>query len=291
MPAGIYLLVAGVQSPRAAGRSPPPPTSRSPSACWRCVGLRPAESRVRAFLLGLAILDDLIAILLIAVVFPVELQPLWLLPAAGLLGVFFLVSRLVPRRGPGVRAAVLTLLGVLVWYCTALSGVHATLAGVALGLLLPAGIAATADRVLQPVSRGVILPVFAFSASLVRLEDVTSETFGPAFWGVALALPIGKFVGILAATLIATKLIGRDADASARLTAPEVVVVGLVSGVGFTVSLLMSQLAFEESALGTSTVLGVLIGSAVAIVLSVAVVPVVAARARRAAAVASAVVV
>jgi NhaA family Na+:H+ antiporter len=181
-----------------------------------------------------------------------------------------------------VRAAALWILGVLVWYLTALSGVHATLAGVALGLLLPAGLAATADRALQPVSRGVILPLFAFSASLIRLEEVTADTLGPVFAGVALALPVGKLVGILGAGLLAGATFGRRAPQRLRL--PELLVVGLVSGVGFTVSLLMAQLAFAESAAGTASTLGVLAGSLTAIVLSVLVVPLVARRMRRSAA-------
>ncbi|MFD1720398.1 Na+/H+ antiporter NhaA [Amnibacterium endophyticum] len=278
LPAAVYLAFTG--GGEASGGWPIPTATDIAFALGLLALLgRGLPSRVRAFLLGLAILDDLIAILLIAVVFPKNLQPLLLLPAAALLGVFLLVARLTPRR-PGVRLTALVVLGVLVWYFTALSGVHATLAGVALGLVLPAGLAGRTDRALQPVSRGLILPIFAFSASLIRLEDVSGETFGPAFWGVAVGLPVGKLVGIMVATTIAVALVGRTSPS--RLTPQEIVAVGLVAGVGFTVSLLMAQLAFGEGMLGTSTTLGVLIGSAISIVLSAVFVPLIARRSRQA---------
>ncbi|MGT2426437.1 Na+/H+ antiporter NhaA [Amnibacterium kyonggiense] len=277
-PSAVYLLVAGGSEPGGW----PVPTATDIAFALGLLALlgRGLPGRVRAFLLALAILDDLVAILLIAVVFPTELVPLPLLGALVPLAAFFLAARAVPRSG--LRTIVLTALGVLVWYLTALSGVHATLAGVALGLLLPAAVATSADRALQPVSRALVLPLFAFSASLVRLDGVTPAALGPVFLGVALALPVGKLVGVVVAGLAAGAVLGRGRDD--RLRASELVVVGLVSGVGFTVSLLMAQLAFDGSQQGTAATLGVLAGSGAAIALSAAVVPVVARRTRDAAA-------
>lgn len=276
VPAGVYLLVAGSAEPGGW----PIPTATDIAFALGLLALlgRGLPNRVRAFLLALAILDDLVAILLIALVFPVDLQPLLLLPAALVLGVFVLVARTVPRRHRVLRLALLVVLGVLVWYFAALAGVHATLAGVALGLVLPPAAGAAVERALQPVVRGAILPLFAFSASLVRLEDVDGGTFGPVFWGVALGLPVGKLIGIIGVGLLARALAGREAPG--RLEAAEIIAVAVVSGVGFTVSLLMSQLAFGDGGVGPSAVLGVLLGSAAAILLSVAIVPVVAARSR-----------
>lgn len=275
-PAGVYLLLAG--GTESSGW--PIPTATDIAFALGLLALlgRGLPARVRAFLLALAILDDLVAILLIAIVFPGDIQPLLLLMALVPLAAFLLVARAMPDRLRLPRAILLWVLGLVVWYLVLLAGVHATLAGVALGLVLPAGLASTADRMLQPVSRGVILPVFAFSASLIRLEGVTGATFGPVFLGVALALPLGKLVGIVVAGLIAGATVGRRAPG--RLLASELIAVGLVSGVGFTVSLLMAQLAFEESAAGVSSTLGVLAGSLAAIVLSIVLVPLVARRAR-----------
>jgi NhaA family Na+:H+ antiporter len=276
VPAGAYLLIAGATEP--SGWPIATATDIAFALGLLAILGRGLPVRVRAFLLALAILDDLVAILLIAVVLPGDLRPQLLVAALVPLAAFFFVARLVPRRLRPVRSIVLCGLALVVWYLTLLAGVHATLAGVALGLVLPAALASTAERALQPISRGLILPLFAFSASLIRLEGVTSDTFGPVFLGVAVALPLGKLVGILAGGSIAGAIFGRGAPDRLRLG--ELLVVGLVSGVGFTVSLLMAQLAFDESTAGTSATLGVLVGSLVAIVLSVALVPVIARRLR-----------
>jgi NhaA family Na+:H+ antiporter len=275
-PAGIYLLIAG--GTEAGGW--PIPTATDIAFALGLLALlgRGLPARVRAFLLALAILDDLVAILLIAIVFPGDLQPLLLVTALVPLAAFVVVARRMPQRLWLLRAIVLWVLGLAVWYVTLLAGVHATLAGVALGLVLPAGLASTADRVLQPVSRGAILPLFAFSASLIRLEG--GVALDPVLLGVAVALPIGKVVGIVVAGVIAGATVGRRAPD--RLPVTELLAVGLVSGVGFTVSLLMAQLAFASSGPGTAATLGVLVGSLAAIVLSAVVVPLIARRARAA---------
>lgn len=280
VPAVIYLALAGSVGPRGW----PIPTATDIAFALGLLALlgRGLPSRVRALLLALAILDDLVAILLIAIVFPTGLQPLLLLAALVPLGLFAIAARLAPHRSPGrrwVRPVVLWALGLLVWYLTALSGVHATLAGVALGILLPNSLAGTADRLLQPVSRGVILPLFAFSASLIRLGELTGDSLGPVFVAVTVALPVGKLIGVLAGGLLAGLVFGRGAPD--RLRAGELLAVGLVSGVGFTVSLLMAQLAFDDAAPRAAATLGVLAGSTIAILLSVAIVPVIARRARR----------
>jgi NhaA family Na+:H+ antiporter len=271
VPALAYLLIAGPVAPGGW----PIPTATDIAFALGLLALvgRGLPPRVRAFLLALAILDDLVAIVLIAVVFPSSISPLLLIAALAGVVVFAGVARL--GAPSALRTVVLCVLGLAVWYLTALSGVHATLAGVALGLVLPAGAGAAVDRALQPVSRGVILPLFAFSASLIRVGDVA---VGPVLLAVAVALPAGKLVGIVAGGLLGRALFGRRAPNPLR--APELVVVGLVGGVGFTVSLLMARLAFAAEDVRDEAVLGVLVGSALAIVLSAALVPVIA-RARQ----------
>jgi NhaA family Na+:H+ antiporter len=269
VPAVVYLAIAGGTAP---GGWPVPTATDIAFAIGLLALLgRGLPGRVRTFLLALAILDDLVAILLIAIVLPGSVQPLLLLAAVVPLAAFALVARVV--RPAAVRIALLWVLGLATWYLTAVSGLHATLAGVALGLVLPAAAGSTADRLLQPVSRGVILPLFAFSASLIRLEEVRPSVVLVA---IAVALPLGKLVGIVGGGLLARALFDRRTPALLRL--PELVVVGLVGGVGFTVSLLMGQLAFTDAETRVGATLGVLIGSAVAIVLSAAVVPLIARR-------------
>ncbi|RIX30842.1 Na+/H+ antiporter NhaA [Amnibacterium setariae] len=274
VPALGYLLVAGGTDP--AGW--PVPTATDIAFALGLLALlgRGLPSRVRAFLLALAILDDLVAILLIAVVFPVRLEPVFLLAALVPLALFAVLARRL--RGGALRTALLVVLGVAAWYLTARSGVHATLAGVALGLLLPGPLGAAVDRALQPVSRAAILPLFAFTASLIRIEDVDGAALGPVLVGVAVALPLGKLIGIVAGGLVGRAVLGRRAPDPIRPV--ELVVVGLVGGVGFTVSLLMGRLAFATEDLRTAATLGVLLGSAAAIVLSALVVPLIARRSR-----------
>ncbi len=271
IPALVFLLIAGPTAPGGW----PIPTATDIAFALGLLALvgRGLPPRVRAFLLALAILDDLVAIVLIAVVFPSSISPVLLVAAIAGVAVFAGAAR-IGRPSP-LRTAVLCVLGAGVWYLTALSGVHATLAGVALGLVLPAGAGEAVDRLLQPVSRGVILPLFAFSASLLRVEDVR---LGPVLVAVAVALPAGKLVGIVAGGLLGHALFGRRAPNALR--PEELVVVGLVGGVGFTVSLLMARLAFAAEDLRSEALLGVLVGSAIAIVLSVVLVPLIARRTR-----------
>ena len=229
---------------------------------------RGLPSRIRALLLALAVIDDLIAILIIAMFFTEELLPLPLLLAVPVVLLFGWISRRTPR---GSRIALLIALGVLAWYLVLQSGVHATIAGVALGLIMAPRTAAPARHAMEPWSNLIVLPVFAFVAALVALPAVSVDRLSPVFWGIVLALPVGKLVGISGAAVIATRL-SRSRRASA-LPLGDIFVVASLGGIGFTVSLLMNELAFEGSrevaAEGTiAVILGSLISAVVAIVIT-----------------------
>jgi len=235
--------------------------------------------RVRAFLLALAVLDDLIAIGIIAAFFTRELLPVPLLLAVPVIAAFGWLSA---RRSPipGIRVVLLVALGLAAWVLVLLSGVHATIAGVALGLVFAPGPAGRARRALEPWINGAVLPLFALSASLVIVPQLGAGGPSPVFWGVAVALPLGKLVGITAGALIARTLMPR-AERAAALPAAEVLVVAALGGVGFTISLLMGELAFRGDAeLVASATLGVLLGSLVALVLGGSTTALVARRAR-----------
>ena len=88
------------------------------------------------------------------------------------------------------------MLGVLAWYFVYQSGVHATIAGVALGLVMARRPGGRAVHALEPWSNGVILPLFAFSAAMVPVPQVSPSELDPAFWGILVGLPVGKIVGI-----------------------------------------------------------------------------------------------
>ncbi len=221
--------------------------------------------RVRAFLLALAVLDDLIAIAIIAAFFTRELQPVPLLVAVPLIAAFGWLSA---RRRPSapVRGTLLVLIGVAVWVLVLSSGVHATIAGVALGLVYAPRPAARVRRALEPWVNGAVLPLFALSASMVVIPHVEDGGLSPVLWGVLVALPLGKLVGITLGGVLARRMMPASARA-VSLPAREILVVATLGGVGVTSSLLMADLAFRGDAeLVASATLGVLGGSLIALV-------------------------
>jgi NhaA family Na+:H+ antiporter len=218
--------------------------------------------RVRALLLALAVLDDLIAILIIAFFFTGSIAWLPLVLAIPAVAAFALLSRV--RQRPAT-VAVLVALGVAAWALVALSGIHPTIAGVALGLAMAGSSGMPARHALEPFSNGVVLPVFAFVATLVALPAVGIGELSPAFWGIAIALPMGKLVGITAGASVAIALT-RSRGATPPLG--DVLVVASLGGIGFTVSLLMNQLAWKtNTALVDQGTIAVIVGSLTAAII------------------------
>jgi NhaA family Na+:H+ antiporter len=232
-------------------------------------------TRVRVFLLALAVLDDLVAILIIAFFFTNDADLAALGFAAIAIAAFGLVSRLMKPRSSWILArrpqwpvvAVLVVLAALAWYFVYQSGVHATIAGVALGLVMARRPGGRAVHALEPYSNGIILPLFAFTAAMVAVPQVRPSELDPAFWGILIGLPVGKVAGILLAGWLGA-MVARRRSAT-HLTAGDLLVVGALGGIGFTVSLLMNELAFAGLPdVADEGTLAVLLGSGIAIVLS-----------------------
>jgi NhaA family Na+:H+ antiporter len=222
--------------------------------------------RVRAFLLALAVLDDLIAIGIIAAFFTRDLAPVPLLLAVPAIAAFGWLSA--RRRLPAAaRVALLVTLGVTAWVLVLSSGVHATVAGVALGLVYAPRPAGRVRHALEPWVNGIVLPLFALSASMVVVPQVKEGGLSPVFWGVAVALPVGKLLGITLGALLARGMMP-SSERAVALRFPEVLVVAALGGVGFTISLLMAELAFRgDGELVASATLGVLGGSLAALLI------------------------
>lgn len=224
---------------------------------------RALPARVRALLLALAVIDDLIAIAIIAIFFTDDLQPLPLLAAVAIITLFGWLSR---RARSHARDGLLIVLAAVAWVLVYLSGVHATVAGVALGLVMAGPLAAQARRILEPWSNVVILPVFAFVAALVVLPAVGMASFSPVFLAIIVALPIGKLIGITGGAILAGKL----TVASERLPLGDILAVAGLGGIGFTVSLLMNELAYHsQPKVAVEGTLAVLIASVIAAVIGV----------------------
>ena len=279
VPALVFLAFAG-GAPTAGGWPVPTATDIAFALGVLAMFGRFIPTRVRVFLLALAVLDDLIAILLIAFFFTADADLAFIGFAAITVTLFGMTSRLLRPRSPYVLSrrpqwpvvATLVALGVLTWSFVYLSGVHATIAGVMLGLVMSRRPAGRALHGLEPWSNGVILPLFAFSAALVAIPEVRPSELDPAFWGILVGLPVGKIVGVTIVGGIATWFVGRR-KGHRPLTWADVLTVGALGGIGFTVSLLMNELAFREfpEVVDQGTV-AVLLGSGVAVVISAIVV-------------------
>lgn len=224
-------------------------------------------SALRVFLLALAILDDIVGIVFIAVLFTTGVDMGALAGAAVAVVAFGILSRQLESRARIVVAVALLVLAITTWVLVYRSGVHATIAGVALGLAMAQRPALRVRHELEPWVNVVVLPVFAFSAALVAVPAVPLSELSPAFWGVVVALPAGKVAGIAALGWLSLR-VGRRGSAP-PLTFPDLLAAGALGGIGFTVSLLLSELAFADaSALRDQATLGVLAGSMISLVLA-----------------------
>lgn len=230
---------------------------------------RGLPGNVRAFLLALAILDDIVGIIFIAVLFTTGLNPVWLAVAAGLVLVFFVLSRVQPRTttDAALRQAALLIIGIATWAAVYQSGVHATIAGVALGFAMAPRKADRLRHRLEPWVNALVLPIFAFSSAAVMVPSVSMSELSPAFWGILVALPVGKIIGIALAGYVAQKALGTQSDS--HLPIGDLIAAGALGGIGFTVSLLLGELAFKGNAeVGAEVTLAVLAGSIISMILS-----------------------
>ena len=249
---------------------------------------------LKVFLLSLAIVDDIGAIAVIALFYAGDLDPGWLLLAAGLLLLLVLLRRLKVFWVP-----VYAMLGTVVWFATFQSGVHATIAGVALGLLTPARptdprgftdvldsarhlsdepdaaslrsihleaqevvpVAERLEHLLHPWTSFVIIPLFALANAgvILSLDGIGAAATSAVGLGVLLGLVVGKLVGITAASWLATRL------GFARLPSGvdwrHMVGAAAVAGIGFTVSLFITGLAFDDGQLVSDAKMGILLAS------------------------------
>lgn len=309
VPAGLYLVLAGQPSTRHGWGVPMATDIAFALGILGLLGRR-VPSSLRALLLALAVLDDLGAIIVIAIFYSAGIA--WQgLAVAGLgLGAIVVFQRMGVRSWPAYL-----ILGTIAWAGTYASGVHPTISGVAIGLLTPVdamltpsvvvkrarsqlerltgGNAAQAPRqqealtevkgllkqvrspgdtltdALHPWVNYGIMPIFALANAGVALGTFTS-TGPPALvaTAVGVGLLVGKPLGILAASAIVLRF--NVARLPRELSFRHLLVLGVVAGIGFTMSLFIAELAFEEPELLTGAKVGVLVASALAVVLGLA---------------------
>lgn len=231
---------------------------------------------LKAFLLSVAIFDDLGAVVVIAAFYTADLSLLSLLVAAVLTGALALLNRL------GVtRPAAYILVGIPLWVAVLKSGVHATLAGVVLAMFIPLRVGEAdpgseseepplrrLEHALHPWVAFGVLPVFAFANAAVSLEGLSlAKALHPVPIGIVVGLLVGKPVGILTASFLAVRL--KIASLPEGVGWKQLSALAVLCGIGFTMSLFIASLAFEQGGgayLGLER-LGILVGSLVSGVL------------------------
>ncbi len=229
---------------------------------------------LRVFLLTLAVVDDLLAIIVIAAFYTSSLSPVWLLVSLACVALFAVLTR--TRR---THWWLLLPVGLLAWGFMHASGVHATIAGVLLGLVVPARAIHGEDESrshrfahsIQPLSSGLVVPIFAFFAAGVSLVDGDGPLAvlrQPVLLAIFLGLVVGKVVGVMGTTALVTKLTPLRLPDAVGLR--DLLPVGLLTGIGFTVSLLIAELSFPDGPHTAAAKFAILAGSLVSAALGAA---------------------
>jgi NhaA family Na+:H+ antiporter len=264
VPVVVYLLVSAGERHAGSGWAIPTATDIAFALAVLAVVGQNLPSALRAFLLTLAVVDDLGAILVIATVYTASIDFVALGIGAALLVVFYLLQRMRVRSW-----WVYLPLGLAIWIAVHASGVHATVAGVAIGLILrgvrdpgePHAPGEAVEHALRPFSAGFYVPMFALTSAGVSLAGGTlSQVFTDRIpLGVAAGLFVGKFLGVFGGAYLTARF--TRAELSDALAWRDIAAVSVLAGVGFTVSLLISELAFDDEHLLNLAKGGVLLGS------------------------------
>lgn len=299
VPAGLYFML-NTSSPESAGWGIPMATDIAFALGVMSLLGKRVPTQLKLFLLTLAIVDDVGAIAVIAIFYSKGFSAPWFAIAVGLLVLVFIMQKVKIWYTP-----VYVLIGVVVWYAVLESGVHATIAGVALGLLTPAtplqrevepgevvgtvvdpedlnaasarranlyvresvSVAERLETLIHPFSSFIILPVFALANAGIELssDGIRDASTSTVTLGIILGLIVGKTVGV---SLFAYLAVASGISSLPRnVTWPQVVAVAMLAGIGFTVALFITGLAFEDQLLDTQARMGILLASLLASVL------------------------
>jgi NhaA family Na+:H+ antiporter len=216
---------------------------------------------MRVFLLALATLDDLFAVLVIAIFYTQSVQLFFLLGAGLIIGLLCLC-----RWRKVASLWIYGILGILLWYFTLKTGVHAAVTGVLLAFFIPENKSARLEEQLKPWSLWFVLPLFAFANAGVSFEGIqAADFFNKVTLGIALGLCIGKPVGIL----LSTEMISFFKK-TRMLSAKQIFIVGSFAGIGFTMSLFLAALSFgTDTALLNAAKIGIFAGSLLAFLMAI----------------------
>jgi len=269
VPAVLFaVLVVGLGEPAAIGGwAIPTATDIAFAVAVLAVFGRGLPKALRIFLLTLAVVDDLLAILVIAIFYTDNIDLLALAAALAAVAAFAVLVRM-----RTMRWWLLAPVAIVAWVFMHASGVHATIAGVLLGFCVPALAMHGEDnarthafeQVVRPISAGIALPVFAFFAAGVDLVDNSGGSIWvqPVFIATVVGLVAGKLIGVLATTALVTRFTPLRLPDAIGLR--DLLPIGFLTGIGFTVSLLITELSYTDEAHRSAAKIGILVASALA---------------------------
>jgi Na+:H+ antiporter, NhaA family len=278
VPALIYLAIAGGVAP--GGWGVPVATDIALAVgLLTMIGPSVAAS-LRSFLLALAVIDDIGAILVIAFVYSTGINFSWL--AAALLSIAFIAAL---KKGGVESTLIYSLFAFTLWFSLYKTGVHPTLAGVILGLMTPnivhksttiedtedgsVSVIEWLEHKFHPISTFFVVPLFAFANTgvVITSESIKGASQSLIAWGIFFGLVIGKPLGVLVASLAAKRL--KVADFPEGATNSSILATGSAAGIGFTVAIFIANLAFDDAQTQDIAVLAVIAASVVSAFLSV----------------------
>jgi NhaA family Na+:H+ antiporter len=277
LPAVIYLLIAG--STDASGWGVPVATDIALAVGLLTFVGSSAAASLRSFLLALAVIDDIGAILIIAFIYSTGVIFSWII--AGLITVIVIYF----FRKFGITSTIIyVLLGILLWYCMYKSGVHPTLAGVILGLMTPnivkknsnmkdiddgqVSVIEWLEKKLHPWSSFLIIPLFAFANTgvVITNQSINNALNSPIAWGIFVGLVVGKPLGVLSTVLIGKKNGFSQLPQGAKSI--DLLATGSAAGIGFTVAIFIANLAFSDPLTQDLAVFAVIVASIVSALIS-----------------------
>jgi NhaA family Na+:H+ antiporter len=278
LPALIYLAIAGGVAP--AGWGVPVATDIALAVGLLTMLGTSVAASLRSFLLALAVIDDIGAILVIAFVYSTGINLSWL--AAALLSILFIAG----LKKTGVTSVlVYSLFAFTLWFCLYKTGVHPTLAGVILGLMTPnvphkskkledtedgsVSVIEWLEHKFHPMSTFLVVPIFAFANTgvVITNESIRAASQSLIAWGIFFGLVIGKPLGVLSAALFAKRL--KVAELADGVNSSSLLATGSAAGIGFTVAIFIANLAFADAVTQDIAVLAVIVASVVSTVLSI----------------------
>ena len=250
IPALIYLAISGNEAP--AGWAVPVATDIALAVGLVTLMGSRVSLALKSFLLALAVIDDIGAILIIAFIYSTGVIFSWLAAAVIAIATAVLLAKFNVGRG-----FIYLLVGAVLWYSLYRAGIHPTLAGVIMGLIVPFSL----DSKIHTASSFLIVPLFAFANAgvVISHESVQAALNSKVAWGIFFGLFIGKPLGIVFSTLAAARLrVGQMPEGAkiASLTAT-----GSAAGIGFTVAIFLARLAFDDVAMQELAIIAVIAAS------------------------------